>query len=106
MAQMHLMQIFIPTTDREGGVFPPKVYTALKKELTDLFGGVTIYARSPVKGVWKPASDFVETDNMIIYEVLIPKADLSYWSTLKSRLEADFRQQEILMRYFDVSTVK
>lgn len=100
---MYLMQIFIPTRDNEGNRFPEGQYTSLRDELTDRFGGVTIYARSPVEGIWKKSSESTDVDQMIIYEVLIDKLDNEYWKTLKSQLESSFRQEEILMRYFNVT---
>lgn len=103
---MYLMQIFVPAAEPQSDGYPQQHYAGLKEELADLFGGVTIYARAPVKGVWKPGDNHAETDNMIIYEVMLSHFDGAYWSALKSRLEADFRQQEILMRYFSISVVQ
>lgn len=103
---MELMQIFVPTTDQEGGRFERQYFEDLRKELTDRFGGVTIYARSPAKGIWKPDPGLEETDNMIIYEVLVQELDTRYWAELKYQLEDTFQQKEIMMRYFTVSVVK
>jgi inorganic pyrophosphatase len=103
---MELIQIFIPTADQEGSSFPPQHFDDLKKELTDQFGGVTIYARSPAKGIWKPDSGSEETDNMVIYEILVQEMNTTYWAELKSRLEDTFQQKEIMMRYFTVFVVK
>ena len=103
---MELIQIFIPTADQEGSSFPPQHFEDLKKELTDQFGGVTIYARSPAKGIWKPDPVSEETDNMVIYEILVQEMNTTYWAELKSRLEGTFQQEEIMMRYFTVYVVK
>ncbi|WP_138484543.1 hypothetical protein [Dyadobacter bucti] len=100
------MQIFIPTAGQDGSKFAEQPFTDLKQELTGFFGGVTIYARGPVKGIWKPSPGQEETDDMIIYEVLVQHPDMSYWSSLKGRLERTFGQQEILMRYFNIEVVK
>lgn len=103
---MYLMQIFVPYGNSADGALREEPYMNLKQELTDRFGGVTVYSRAPVKGIWKPAPGQQEADDMIIYEVLLGKPDMSYWSSLKSRLEYIFQQQEILMRYYTVSIVK
>nr|WP_295932203.1 hypothetical protein [uncultured Dyadobacter sp.] len=100
------MQIFVPTADRQGTRFPQQYYTDLKQELAGLYGGVTIYARSPVKGIWKPDNNSIEADDLIIFEVLVNQLDLSYFSSLKARLEATFKQNELLMRYFGISLVR
>ncbi|MHA4739120.1 hypothetical protein [Dyadobacter sp. MSC1_007] len=102
---MYLMQIFIPTRDNDGGRFPEEHYTSLRDELTGRFGGATIYARSPVEGIWKKSSESTDVDQMIIYEVLADEIDNQYWKTLKSHLETLFRQEEILMRYFNVTKI-
>lgn len=51
---MYLMQIFIPTTDHQRQQYDRQQFTSLKQELTDKFTGVTIYARAPAHGLWKP----------------------------------------------------
>lgn len=103
---MHLMQIFVPTADHEGTKFPSHYYVELKQDLADRFGGITIYGRSPVIGIWKPDENSSESDDLIIFEVLTKEPDLTYFSSLKHRLEHAFKQDEILMRYFSVTLVK
>jgi len=103
---MELIQIFIPTNDREGRSFPPEHFEDLKKELTDQFDGVTIYAHAPARGIWKPETGSEQADNMVIYETLVQELDIDYWTGLKSRMEATFQQDEIMMRYFTVAVVK
>lgn len=100
---MILMQIFVPTRDNEGEKFPETHFTSLRDELTSHFGGATIYARAPVEGLWKKSPQSTDVDQLIIYEAIADDIDDQYWKGLKSRLEASFRQDEILMRYFTIT---
>ncbi|WP_353718883.1 hypothetical protein [Dyadobacter sp. 676] len=100
---MLLLQMFLPLYDNAGKQFPEANFLDLRQELTTRFGGVTIYSRSPVKGLWKQDESSVTEDEMVIYEVLVDKLDTSYWTRLKLRLQHTFRQEEIMMRYYEVT---
>nr|WP_295932985.1 hypothetical protein [uncultured Dyadobacter sp.] len=102
---MQLFQIFIPLNDNEGNRFAEKHFTNLREELSSKFGGLTIYNRSPVKGLWKEVDGATVADEMIIFEVMTENVDDRYWEDLKRRLEAAFSQEEIMMRYYDISKV-
>ncbi|MCF0075275.1 hypothetical protein LZD49_32645 [Dyadobacter sp. CY261] len=99
---MYLMQIFLPTRDNQGDSIPEEHFLALRDELTDRFGGVTIYTRAPVEGIWKPSENNAQVDQLVIYEVLLGSLEISYWKKVKSRLETSFMQAQIMMRYFNV----
>lgn len=102
---MLLLQMFLPIYDQKGAPFPSQHFLDLRQELTEKFGGVTTYSRSPVKGLWKEADNSVVADEMIIYEIMIEELDTAYWNRLKIRLQDLFRQDEILMRYHEISKV-
>ncbi|WP_162618623.1 inorganic diphosphatase [Pedobacter yulinensis] len=91
-----LIQLFIPTRDASGKPFPESHFSRLRTELKDRFGGLTIYARTPAKGLWKDQGNTVE-DELVIYEVMTAGAEPAYWSRLKTKLEKRFAQQEILI---------
>jgi len=70
--------------------------------LTDTFGGVTAYSRSPALGEWKPDNE-VERDLVVIFEVMVDRVDAKWWSGFRARMEATFHQREILVRSHKVS---
>jgi len=62
------------------------------------FGGVTVYARSPVEGEWKPNGARSETDDLVILEVMAAELDVSWWKAYRKDLELAFHQESILCR--------
>lgn len=91
------VQLFIPLQDENGKPFPQKYLNALSTELKEKFGGLTVYSRSPATGQWKADAEKTQTDQLIIYEVLLSNPDNSYWTKLKTRLEKQFDQEELLV---------
>lgn len=102
---MQLFQIFVPLKDNEGNQFTENHFINLRDELTSRFGGVTIYNRSPVKGLWKESEGRMVADEMIIFEVMTENVDGRYWNDLNLRLQAAFLQEEIMMRYHEVTRI-
>ena len=56
---MHLVQILLPTADNDGQPFPSDWFRDLRQDLTDRFGGVTVYAQAPAEGFWQGGEDAV-----------------------------------------------
>lgn len=50
---MHLVQILLPLFDNEGDALPAEHFDTVSRDLTERFGGVTAYTRSPDEGRWK-----------------------------------------------------
>lgn len=92
-----LVQLFVPLTDQHGQAFPEHYFGELSAELKERFGGVTIYSRSPAKGIWKTENEQTSQDELLIYEVLINKKETDFWLKLKTKLEKQLKQQEILI---------
>ena len=92
-----LIQLFIPLFDEKGNQFPDQYYTKLNFELKERFGGVTIYNRCPVTGLWKEDEEKTAQDQLLVYEVLINTIENDYWQGIKSRLEKQFKQAELLV---------
>jgi len=101
---MHVVEIFVPTTFGTGGQIPKALLELLKQELTDEFGGVTAYTRSPAEGLWK-SGDNVERDVVLILEVMTGSIDKPWWKAFRQRTEAVLRQQEILIRASRVTRI-
>jgi hypothetical protein len=94
---MHLVQILLPLQDSDDHPFPAARFDALASELTDKFGGVTSYTRSPAEGRWKQSGG-AEHDDIVVLEIMVGEVDRHWWAALRKRLEAEFRQDEIVIR--------
>jgi hypothetical protein len=96
---MHLVQILLPLYDNEQNPQPPEQFRTVQRELTDRFGGLTVYTRAPAHGMWKPENGNKTTrDDIVIFEVMAPELDTVWWREYRRGLEARFRQEHILMR--------
>jgi len=100
---MYLIQLLIPLADNDGRRFPQSHYTTLSEELTERFGGLTAYSRSPAIGLWQPDDgDERRRDDVIAYEVLADALDREWWSAYRAALQARFEQDEIMIRAHEV----
>ena len=95
---MHLIEIFLPIFDNSGSRFPLQAYDRVRRELTDRFGGVTAFLRSPALGLWQDASGVVRRDEIAVFEVMAERLEPDWWRQYRQHLEGRFRQQEIVMR--------
>jgi hypothetical protein len=93
----HLVQILLPTRDNEGKAFAASDFEQVTQQLTDRFGGVTSYMRSPAQGRWKQGGK-AEHDEIIVLEVLAEELDRSFWKSYRTELERQFRQDVIIVR--------
>lgn len=94
---MHLVQILLPLRFNQGARIAQREFQKVTEELKDGFGGVTIYNRSPAKGLWKD-SDMVFDDDVVIYEVMVATLEHEWWSAYREKLEQRFKQQEVVIR--------
>jgi hypothetical protein len=101
---MHLVQILLPVTDNEGHPFPSDWFGDLRQELTDQYGGVTVYAQAPAEGFWR-ASERTSRDEIVIFEVMCDRLNEPWWHDRRARLEAQFRQDQVLVRVQDVRVI-
>jgi len=67
-----------------------------------MFGGVTLYLRSPAVGAWESESGDVCRDDVILVEVMVDATDAAWWTTYRQDLEQRFSQDTILIRATDV----
>ena len=70
-------------------------------ELTERFGGVTAYTRSPATGLWQSEGDTVR-DTVVMVEVVVERLDRAWWGEYRRLLEARFDQDQIHARALDV----
>lgn len=91
------IEIFVPLFRARGEPVDGACLKALETELTERFGGVTAFTRAPARGRWTDG-DQVQTDEVVIYEVMAPDLDRAWWAGLRARLEADLAQDEVVIR--------
>ena len=98
---MHLVQLFLPLHDNDKQKFPAEYFDSVRSELTDRFGGVTAFLRSPAVGLWKTEND-VSRDEVVMFEVMTPDLDEDWWFEYRTQLQKKFRQEELLICAFEV----
>lgn len=94
---MHLVQLLLPLYDNTGIQFEQKLYTDVRNELVDRFGGITAYTRAPVHGLWQESEQIVR-DDLIIYEIMVEKLEEEWWRGYREILENRFQQQSLVVR--------
>ncbi|MEN9934688.1 MAG: hypothetical protein RLZZ387_1267 [Chloroflexota bacterium] len=95
---MYLIQALLPLTDNDGRPFPRALYEQVRGELTERFGGLTAYLRSPAEGVWKESEGATVRDEIVIYEVMAEEVDRAWWKAYRAQLCARYRQEELVVR--------
>jgi hypothetical protein len=99
---MHLVQLLLPLYDNDGRSFEKAMFDLVRDELTENFGGVTAYRRSPAEGLWKEDGGAVARDDVVIYEVVAEELDRLWWKRYGSMLAGRFRQEEMMIRAIPV----
>jgi hypothetical protein len=91
------VQILLPLSDNKGRKFSYKKFEKVKKRLTAKFSGLTAYNRSAAEGLWRKRKT-LRSDDIVVYEVMVPKLNKSWWQFFKSDLENSFKQESIVIR--------
>lgn len=99
---MYLIQILLPLYDNSGNHFPQQDYTYIRDELTELFGGITAYLRSPAEGAWRETPSMTIRDEIVIYEVMTETLDRAWWCSYREDLASRFRQEMLIVRVSEV----
>ncbi|HME61253.1 MAG TPA: hypothetical protein VKH62_08375 [Candidatus Binatia bacterium] len=98
---MHLVQLLLPLYNNSGIQFEQKLYTEVRNELVDRFGGITAYTRAPVHGLWQESEQIVR-DDLIIYEIMVEKLEEEWWRGYREILESRFQQQSLVVRALQI----
>jgi hypothetical protein len=99
---MHLIQILLPLHDAKGRGFPKAKYEQVTNELTEKFGGVTAFTRTPAEGRWKPGGGPASEDDIVVVEVMTAGLDSKWWGKYRKALEKGFKQESIVVRAQDI----
>lgn len=95
---MYLTQLLLPLYDNDGQALPKTLFAEVRDELMKQFGGLTAYARAPANGLWREDESHAVHDDLIIYEVMAPELDRSWWANYRASLETRFRQELVVIR--------
>ncbi len=99
---MYLVQILLPVHDNQCLHFGQDHYDAVRRELTERFGGVTAHVRSPAEGFWKEESVGTVRDDIVIFEVMAEHLDATWWATYRQELCLRFRQESLIVRSSEI----
>lgn len=99
---MYLVQILLPFRDSKGRGFPSRVYDDVAHHLTDQFGGVTSFTRSPAEGRWKPSDAPASEEDIVVFEVMVEDLDETWWRRYRRVLEKAFKQKSIVVRAHEI----
>jgi len=100
---LHLVQLLLPIYDNDKRAFPRAYFDLVRLELTQQFGGVTAFVRSPAVGFWKDNDEDITGDDVIMFEVLTDQLDQGWWKSYRQKLEKTFRQETILVRAIEAT---
>jgi len=95
---MHLVQLLLPLYDNAGHRVSRETFARVRDELTQRFGGITAYMRSPAQGTWIEPGGDVERDDIVVCEVMVDTLDRDWWARYRHELEAQLGQQELVVR--------
>lgn len=102
--EMHLVQILLPCADNEGHPFGEAEFERVKQELAERYEGVTAYLQSPAEGLWHHDKGSAH-DQIVIFEVMVEGIDIADWRQRRAALEAQFRQDRVIIRYMPMALV-
>jgi hypothetical protein len=94
---MHVVEILLPLHDNNGQPFEPEKYAEVRERLTERFGGLTAFTRSPAQGTTKENGRPVY-DEIVVFEVMTETLDVPWWGSYRLQLERQFRQDQIVIR--------
>lgn len=95
---MHLIQILLPLYGGDNHPLPRDLFDRTRAELVEHFGGLTAYARAPATGIWKPGNEEPVRDQIVIYEIMVDKLDVVWWTKYRAQLEQRFAQDQLVIR--------
>jgi hypothetical protein len=74
---MHLVELLLPLNDNSGKPFDLAKFDAVRQHLTERFGGLTAFTRSPALGTTTGSGTTVH-DEIVVFEVMTNTLDASW----------------------------
>ncbi|MCC6736990.1 MAG: hypothetical protein IT534_12800 [Bauldia sp.] len=96
---MHLVQLLLPLGAEQSAV------SQIRAELTERFGGITVYSRNPAEGFWRDGPDEPVTDDIVVVEVMAAIWDPVWWRSYRARLERRLGEAEVVIRALPMERV-
>jgi hypothetical protein len=100
---MHLLQILLPLYDNQGRAIAREQFHEVRQELTERFGGLTVYSRAPAEGLWKDDSQQTTHDDLLLFEIMVGEIDRPWWKEYRQSLESRFRQETVVVRAQEIT---
>jgi hypothetical protein len=94
---MYLIQFLLPLHDNDKQSFPKDYFDTVRQTLTDRFGGVTAFLRSPASGLWKESDEEFAQDKVVMFEVISSELEGEWWNGYRIELQDKFSQDEVLV---------
>lgn len=82
------------------------MYKSIRLELTERFGRLTAYSRSPATGLWKDDDEELTVDKLIVYEVIANDFEKKFWKSFKEILKAQLKQEDKIIRCTGIDVVR
>ncbi|RFS17727.1 hypothetical protein [Emticicia sp. C21] len=103
---MYQIEILLPLADNKDKPFKSEYFEQVQQHLTEKFGGLTAFTRTPAEGLWKQSKGSKAThDDIIIFEVLTPTIKKGWWQDYKEELKVIFRQEDIIIKVMKMELV-
>lgn len=102
---MNEYDLYVPLRSNDGKRMAPAKLARLKKRLIKQFAGLTYFPQKN-KGIWKLGA-VTFRDEIVILRVLSPntKKVQKFWQKLKTELQREWQQQEILIVYRKIKII-
>lgn len=100
---MYLIQLLLPLYDNDGRDLPKTLFSEVRNELVEKFGGLTAFSQAPAKGLWQEDESHTVLDELIIYEVMADALEQVWWQQYRASLETRFRQETVVVRAYTIS---
>jgi len=94
---MHLVPLLLPLYDNAGETFGEELFSKIRSELTERFGGLTAFTSAPAQGLWRSEGKTTH-DEIVVFEVMTSEIDPEWWRDYRQALERSFRQNTIIIR--------
>jgi hypothetical protein len=104
IAAVYLIQMLLPRKGADGAPLDESIFRQTRAELVETFAGVTAYLRSPAQGAWVAPDGRVESDDVIMVEVLTDTFDRGWWREYGKQLAVRFGQETIHIRALPAET--
>ncbi len=87
----------MPLHDNTKQPFPSDYFDSVRRTMTERFGGVTAFLRSPAVGLWKDGDVELTRDEVVMFEVISSELDTDWWAGYRGELQNKFSQDELLV---------